>query len=80
MSGGTEIFRQDILTAFQGLPERLRIVVILKDVEGFNYKEISMILNCPLGTVMSRLARGRAQLKQALTDYHQSPRLKVEKI
>jgi RNA polymerase sigma-70 factor (ECF subfamily) len=65
--------------ALQGLPERLRIVVILKDVEGFNYKEISGILSCPLGTVMSRLSRGRSLLKQALMDYHQSPGLKVEK-
>jgi RNA polymerase sigma-70 factor (ECF subfamily) len=51
------------------LPEKLRLAVLLKDVEGFDYKEIAEIMSCPLGTVMSRLSRGRNLLKKALKDY-----------
>lgn len=52
--------------ALQGLPEGLRSAVVLRDVEGFSYREIADILEVPLGTVMSRLHRGRAALRQAL--------------
>jgi RNA polymerase sigma-70 factor (ECF subfamily) len=51
------------------LPGKLRLAVLLKDVEGFDYKEIAEIMSCPLGTVMSRLSRGRNLLKKALKDY-----------
>jgi RNA polymerase sigma-70 factor (ECF subfamily) len=54
--------------AIQALPEALKAVVLLRDVEGFSYKEIAEILEVPLGTVMSRLHRGRAALRQALGD------------
>jgi RNA polymerase sigma-70 factor (ECF subfamily) len=50
------------------LPEGLRSAVLLRDVEGFSYKEIAEILEVPLGTVMSRLHRGRAALRLALGD------------
>jgi RNA polymerase sigma-70 factor (ECF subfamily) len=52
--------------AIHALPEGLRSALLLRDVEGFSYKEIAEILEVPLGTVMSRLHRGRAALRQAL--------------
>lgn len=66
-----EIFRVDIEKALNNLPERLKAVVVLKDIEGFDYKEIAKILECPVGTVMSRLWRSRNFLKKTLKDYSQ---------
>jgi RNA polymerase sigma-70 factor (ECF subfamily) len=63
------LFRQDFQRAMDSLPEKLRLAVLLKDIEGFDYKEIAEIMSCPLGTVMSRLSRGRNFLKKALKDY-----------
>jgi RNA polymerase sigma-70 factor, ECF subfamily len=58
----------DVRGALQALPEGQRLVVYYADVEGFRYKEIASILDVPLGTVMSRLHRGRANLRSLLMD------------
>jgi RNA polymerase sigma-70 factor (ECF subfamily) len=59
---------QDVKRALESLSERFRLPVILADVEGFSYKEIAEIMDTPIGTVMSRLHRGRKALEKALWD------------
>jgi RNA polymerase sigma-70 factor, ECF subfamily len=57
---------EDVRAALDALPEGFRMAVLLADVEGFSYKEIAEILDIPIGTVMSRLHRGRRALEKAL--------------
>jgi RNA polymerase sigma-70 factor, ECF subfamily len=58
----------DVKAAVEALPEQFRMAVLLADVEGFSYKEIAEILDIPIGTVMSRLHRGRKALQKVLHD------------
>ena len=58
----------NVVTAMRGLKEEYRYVVYLADVEGFAYKEVAEILSVPIGTVMSRLSRGRSQLRRTLRE------------
>ncbi|MBM3212111.1 sigma-70 family RNA polymerase sigma factor [Candidatus Poribacteria bacterium] len=64
-----ELFDDDITAALESLPDSYKIVVILADVEGLSYKEISDLVGCPIGTVMSRLCRGRRILRKKLRNY-----------
>jgi len=63
------LVESDIKEAVEALPEHFRLPVLLADLEGFSYKEIAEILDIPIGTVMSRLHRGRKQLQRALWEF-----------
>ncbi len=65
-----ELFTDDeVKDALESLPETFRMAVLLADVEGFAYKEIAEILDIPIGTVMSRLHRGRKALQKRLYEF-----------
>ena len=66
----------EVKEALESLPEQFRMAVILADVEGFSYKEIAEILDVPIGTVMSRIHRGRKQLQKLLWDYAEEHNLR----
>ena len=71
-----EMFGEDeVKLALEDLPERYRMPILLADVEGFAYKEIAEILDVPIGTVMSRLHRGRKQLQKRLYSFAEEHRL-----
>ncbi len=59
--------RQTINEAIRALPEQNRTAVILRDVQGYSYEDIGVLLGCPVGTVKSRINRGRHLLKESLT-------------
>lgn len=65
----------EVKAAVEALPERFRLPVLLADIEGFAYKEIAEILDVPIGTVMSRLHRGRKALQKSLWDFAAQRRL-----
>jgi len=66
------IAREEILRALDGLPADYRAAVLLADVEEFSYKEIAGLLDIPIGTVMSRLSRGRKLLREQLSELARS--------
>src|SRR6266581_872 len=65
----SRLLSNDVVRALEALPADFRLAVLLCDVEEFSYKEIAEIMECPVGTVMSRLYRGRRLLQRALHDY-----------
>lgn len=68
-----DLFTDDeVKDALEALPENFRLPVLLADVEDFSYKEIAEILDIPIGTVMSRLHRGRKAMQKRLFDYAQA--------
>jgi len=67
--------QEQVREAIEKLPDAYREIVVLRDIEGFSYQEIATVLNCPAGTVMSRLGRARGKLRDAL-----SVRQKVHRI
>jgi RNA polymerase sigma-70 factor (ECF subfamily) len=71
-----DIFSEaEVKSAVEALPENFRMAVLLADVEGFSYKEIAEIMEIPIGTVMSRLHRGRKALEAALYEFAVTRRL-----
>lgn len=73
-----DLFDDEINAAIDKLPEEYRLVLLLADVEGLSYKEISEVITHPLGTVMSRLHRGRKMLQRSLRRYAEENGYKVE--
>ena len=74
-----ELFTDDeVKNALESLPEDFRIPVLLSDVDGFSYKEIAEMLEIPIGTVMSRLHRGRKAMQKMLYEYARERGLIVE--
>ncbi len=67
----SNILDDDVTIALESLPEEFRTVVILCDIEGFTYEEIADFVECPIGTVRSRLHRGRKMLRAKLLNYAQ---------
>ena len=61
--------REQVREAIEKLPEAYREIVVLRDIEGFTYQEIATVLDCPAGTVMSRLGRARAKLRVSLSTW-----------
>jgi len=64
-----KMFGDEVKEALSDVPDHFRIVVLLADLQDFAYKEIAEIMDCPIGTVMSRLYRGRRMLREELGDY-----------
>ena len=64
-----ELLDPDVKRALEELPGDFRMVILLSMVEGFSYKEISHMVGCPIGTIMSRIYRGRKLLKEKLASY-----------
>jgi RNA polymerase sigma-70 factor, ECF subfamily len=62
-------FSDEVAAALADLPPDFRTAVLLADLEGYTYREIADLVDCPIGTVMSRLARGRKLLREVLRDY-----------
>jgi len=76
--GLMELLDEQVKQAIEDLPEDFRGAVIMADLEDMSYKEIAEVMKCPLGTVMSRLYRGRKLLRDRLQEYAQERRLASE--
>ena len=69
--------REQVQQAIESLPDAYREIVVLRDIEGFTYQEIATVLDCPAGTVMSRLGRARGRLRKLLSTWQPKSRVKV---
>ena len=72
-----KVDRELVRQAIESLPDQYREIVVLRDIEGFSYQEIATVLQCPAGTVMSRLARAREKLRRLLDSRHTNTRAKA---
>ena len=75
----TKLEREEIIAAIGRLPRVYREIVLLRHVEGFSYQQISGILGCPAGTVMSRLGRAREKLRSMLSNWEHAVAVKVHR-
>ncbi len=64
-----KLISEDVRKALRSLPIEFRMVVVLADLQGFSYKDIAYVLDCPVGTVMSRLFRGRKLMRRQLAEF-----------
>lgn len=69
--------RTQVREAIESLPDAYREIVVLRDIEGFTYQEIATVLDCPAGTVMSRLGRARGKLRKLLSGWQTKARVKA---
>jgi len=69
--------QEQVRAAIENLPEAYREIVVLRDIEGFTYQEIALVLACPAGTVMSRLGRARAKLRASLATWQTKTRARA---
>ena len=69
--------REQVREAIENLPDAYREIVVLRDIEGFTYQEIAMVLDCPAGTVMSRLGRARGRLRKLLSAWQTKARVRA---
>lgn len=69
--------RKQVREAIESLPEAYREIVVLRDIEGFTYQEIALVLDCPAGTVMSRLGRARGKLRKLLSGWQTRARIRA---
>ena len=69
--------REQVRKAIDSLPNAYREIVVLRDIEGFTYHEIATVLDCPAGTVMSRLGRARGKLRELLSGWQMKSRAKA---
>jgi len=78
-TGLMELLDDEVRRAVDSLPDKFKAAIIIRDVEGKSYKEIAVAVGCPLGTVMSRLYRGRKLLRERLYEYAKDRRILGEK-
>lgn len=71
----TKVEHEQVRLAIQRLPSEFREIILLREYEGLSYQEIADVLDCPAGTVMSRLARARSRLREYLVAGSMSPEL-----